>query len=181
MKKETLLTIAVLVLIVLNITLLVVFYFNQGRPPFMPPGQMGNMPTGTGMGPGRVIIDRLKLDESQQKEFAKLRQQHQDKVQAIQQESRKLQDELFDLLKEPQQDPAKVSAIINSMGDNRKQLEQAIFDHFSSIKALCKADEQKKMFNEFIDELGETIGPPMQMHRGGPPWQRDRQGPPPEK
>jgi len=179
MKKETLLTTAVLVLIALNITLLVVFYINQGREPFMPPGQMGNMPTGTGTGPGRFMIERLKFDDAQQNEFAKLRQQHQDKVQAIQQESRKLQDELFDLLKEPQQDPAKVSAIINSMGDNRKQLEQAIFDHFSSIKALCKTDEQKKLFNDFIDQLGETIGPPMQHRgRGGPPWM---QGPPPER
>ena len=179
MKKETLLTIAVLILIVLNVALLVVFNVNQGRPPFAPPLPMRNFPPENTPGPGKVIVERLKLDESQRNEFLKLKQQHLEKVQAIQEKSRTLHDELFDLLKEPQIDTAKEQAIINSLGDNRKELEQAIFDHFAAIKSLCKTDEQKKLFNSFIGELGETIGPPPpQNHMPGPPGQP---GPPPER
>ena len=179
MKKETLLTIAVLILIVLNVALLVVFNVNQGRPPFAPPLPMHNFPPENTPGPGKVIVERLKLDESQRNEFLKLKQQHQEKVQAIQEESRRLHDELFALLKEPQMDTAKEQAIIDSLGANRKELERAIFDHFAAIKSLCKTDEQKKLFNNFIGELGETIGPPpSQNHMPGPPGQP---GPPPER
>jgi protein CpxP len=178
MKKETLLTIAVLILIVLNVALLVVFNVNQGRPPFAPPLPMRNFPPENTPGPGKVIVERLKLDESQRNEFLKLKQQHLEKVQAIQEKSRSLHEELFDLLKEPQIDIAKEQVIIDSLGDNRKELEQAIFDHFAAIKSLCKTDEQKKLFNNFIGELGETIGPPPQNHIPGPPGQP---GPPPER
>jgi Spy/CpxP family protein refolding chaperone len=178
MKKETLLTIAVLILIVLNVALLVVFNVNQGRPPFAPPLPMRNFPPENPPGPGKVIVERLKLDESQRNEFLKLKQRHQENVQVIQEESRTLHNELFDLLKEPKIDTAKEQAIINSLGDNRKKLEQAIFDHFAAIKALCKTDEQKKLFNSFIGELGETIGPPPQNRMPGPPGQP---GPPPER
>jgi Spy/CpxP family protein refolding chaperone len=179
MKKETLLTIAVLILIVLNVALLTVFYVNQGRPPFTPPFPGPNTPAGNGPVPGKVIVERLKFDDSQQKEFMKLVQQHREKVQAIQEESRILHNELFDLLKEPQRDTSRVRALINSLGDNRKELEQLIFEHFAAIKALCKTDEQRKLFNIFIGELGETIGPPAEQNqRGGSPWQK---GPPPEK
>ena len=174
MKKETLLTIAVLILIVLNVALLVVFNVNQGRPPFAPP--MRNLPPDSGPGPGKVIVERLKLDESQRREFLNLKHQHQEKVQAIQEESRRLHDELFDLLKEPQMDRAREKAIIDSLGDNRKELEQSIIDHFAAIKALCKTDEQKELFNEFIGELGKMIGPPPGMNH--PPQEIP---PPPEK
>ena len=138
MKKETLLTIAVLILIVLNVALLVVFNVNQGRPPFAPPLPMRNFPPENTPGPGKVIVERLKLDESQRNEFLKLKQQHLEKVQAIQEKSRTLHDELFDLLKEPQIDTAKEQAIINSLGENRKELEQAIFDHFAAIKQTSR-------------------------------------------
>jgi protein CpxP len=175
MKKETLLTIIVLVLIALNVTLLVMFYIHQQRPPFSPPFMRGPGPDGRG--PGKVIVDRLKFDESQRKELENLRQQHRDKVTAIQEEFRRLQDELFDQLKGQQRDTAKVSDIINSIGNNRKQFEQAIFDHFAAIKALCKTDEQKKLFDDFIGELGKMIGPPMPQ----PPDKIPPDGPPPEK
>ncbi len=160
MKKETLLTIAVLILIVLNVALLVVFNVNRGRPPFAPPLPMRNLPLDSAPGPGKVIVERLNLDRSQRSEFLKLKQQHQEKVRAIQEESRKLHNELFGLLKEPQLDTAKQQAIINSLGDNRKELERAIINHFAAMKALCKTDEQKKLFVDFVDELGEMIGPP---------------------
>jgi len=179
MKKETLLTIAVLILIVLNVALLVVFNVNQGRPPFAPPVPVGNLPPDSSPGPGKVIVERLKLDKSQRNEFLKLKQKHQEKVQAIQEKSRTLHDDLFGLLKEPQIDTAKEQAIIDSLGNNREELERAIFDHFAAIKSLCKTDEQMKLFNSFIGELGETIGPPPpQNHTPGPPGQP---GPPPER
>jgi len=176
MKKETLLTIAVLILIVLNVALLVVFNVNQGRPPFSPPLPMRNMPPDNGPGPGKVIVERLKLDKSQRNEFLKLKQKHLEKVQAIQEKSRRLHDELFDLLKEPQIDTVREQSIIDSLGNNRKELERAIIDHFAAIKALCKTDEQKELFNEFIGELGKMIGPPPGMNH--PPQEIP---PPPEK
>ena len=179
MKKETLLTIAVLILIVLNVALLVVFNVNQGRPPFAPPLPKHNFPPENTPGPGKVIVERLNLDKAQRNEFLKLKQKHLEKVQAIQEKSRMLHDELFDLLKEPQIDTAREQEIIDLLGDNRKELEQAIFDHFSAIKSLCNTDEQKKLFDSFIGELGETIGPPPpQNHMPGPPGQP---GPPPER
>jgi len=156
MKKDTLLTIAVLGLLVLNIALVIIFYVNQGKRPFMPPPPRGNEH------PDKVIIDRLKFDETQQKEFENLKDEHRQKVRALEEKSRRLHDELFAQLKEPEQDPGKVTQIISSIGENRKQFEQATYDHFAAIKALCKTDEQKKLFDDFIDELGKMVGPPPQ-------------------
>jgi protein CpxP len=171
MKKETLLTIAVLGLLVLNIVLVIIFYTNQGRRPFMPPPPRGNEPN-----PDKFIINRLKFDQSQQKEFEKLKAEHQQKIMALNEESRLLHDSLFAQLKEPGQNPEKVSAIISSIGDNKEKIDRATFEHFAAIKALCKTNEQRELFNEFIGELGKMIGPPTPPGMNHPPHE---QRPPP--
>jgi protein CpxP len=169
MRKQTLLTVAVIGLLVLNFAILSMFYLNRQKQPLVPIGPIENVPP-----PEKIITERLKLDGAQQQAFEKLKKDHQEKIKSINEDERKLHDELFDLLKEDLPNQTKADSLISLIAENKKKAEQITFNHFADIKKLCTSGEQKELFDEFIDELGKMIGPP-----GG--LQHRPQNPPPPR
>ncbi len=155
MRKQTLLTVAVIGLLVLNFVLLAMFFFHWRKQPDVPIGRLENMPP-----PEIIIGERLKLDEPQKQAFDKLKNDHREKMKSVNEDERKLHDELFLVLKEDLPNRAKSDSIISLIAENKKKAELITYIHFSDIKSLCTGDEQKELFNEFIDELGKMIGFP---------------------
>ena len=64
-------------------------------------------------------------------------------------------------------DKTKVDSIATLMANHHKELEEFTFQHFQKLRAICRND-QKKLFDETIDQISKMIGeaPP---HPGGPP------------
>lgn len=159
MSKTKFLTIALILLLALNgVTLFIVFHMHLGQRQH----EMHN----DDKGPANFIVESLKLDADQQKQFADLRQQHQAFARNIHEEGKKLHDEYFDLLKTDNPDKAKVDSIAGLISAHQKELELFTFGHFQKLRAICR-DDQKKLFDQTIDELAKQVGGPL--HPDGPP------------
>ena len=117
----------------------------------MPPDGPGN--------PARLIIERLHLDEQQQKQFGAMREAHHSKMMDIQQDSRKLHDELFELLKADNADTAQSNALIQQIQRLEAEKEHVTFDHFAQLRAILRPD-QKAAFDGFIKDLLRQMGGP---------------------
>jgi len=158
MSKTKFLTVALILLLVLNaVTLFIVFHMHLGQKQHERHNEES---------PANFIIESLKLDADQQKQFADLRQQHQAFAKNIHEEGKKLHDEYFDLLKTDNPDKTKVDSIATLMAYHQKELELFTFDHFQKLRAICR-DDQKKLFDQTIDEIAKQVGGPP--HPDGPP------------
>jgi len=158
MSKIKFLTAGLLILLALNaVTLFKLFQ--------LPSDQKGRKEH-TGEGPADLIIERLKLDAGQQKQFAELRHQHQDFTRNIHEQGKKLHDEYFALLKTDEPDKAKADSIAGLMASHQKELELFTFEHFQKLRAICR-DDQKKLFDQTIDEIAKQVGRPPRPE--GPP------------
>lgn len=136
------------ILIALNITLIVFLLIGppNGRP----------FHNGKGNGPGKFLMDKLKFNESQKNEFAKLRDEHRSKIFKLQAEGKKLRDNFFSGLKS---EPAEISvdSAVNKIAQNQKEIELVTYEHFKALKNLC-TPEQKIIFNEIIQDVIENMG-----------------------
>lgn len=150
MNKTTLLTIAVIGLLLLNAAMLV-FMFTQWPPQGPPHGGKG--------GAADLIIEKLKLDDKQQLQFAELRKQHHSRVEALQEGDRDLHRQLFDLLKQDNADKAKADSLIMLMGENNRNIQLVTYNHFAELRKICN-DEQKKLYDATIDEIIRFMMPP---------------------
>ncbi len=124
-----------------------------------------------GMGPknGKGLAEKLKFDDEQKEALKKLGQEHKEKMKSLGEEIKKLHDELFNLLKDSQPDQTKADSLIALIAENRKKMDTAVFNHLTDIKNLCKTDEQRKLFGEFIDDMSKMHGPPPMMEPPPPP------------
>jgi Spy/CpxP family protein refolding chaperone len=122
-------------------------------------------------GASDFIIEQLKLDEKQQQQFFELRRQHQDITRQIREKDRKLHDQYFDLLKTDNPDKTKADSISLLIGQQRSRVEAATFDHFQQLRNLCRVD-QKKIFDNTIDEIMRLMAPKGPGHGGPPPPER---------
>jgi Spy/CpxP family protein refolding chaperone len=143
------------------ITVLAIFFMCGG------PGLMAQ-PHEHGPRDGKGPAEKLKFDDEQKKELKKLGEQHKEKMKVFEEDNHKLHDELFALLKETSPDRTKADSLIALIAENSKKMNEAIFSHLTDIKNLCKTDEQRKLFGEFIDDFGKMHGPP-QMQPPPPP------------
>lgn len=147
MNKMRFLTISVFVLLLLNaFTLFIVFHMHlAGR----------HNPHG-GEDPNSFIIKQLKLDEQQQQQFAELRNHHHEIAKAAEDEDKRLHDLYFSMLKTDNPDKSKVDSVANLIGEKRKELAIATFDHFQKLRAICR-DDQKKLFDATIDDIAHMV------------------------
>lgn len=154
MNRTKLLTIAVIGLLLLNFGILGVMFFGKSSHPPMHPPHGGLK----GEGPKQIIIERLHLDATQQKEYELLVVEHRSKTDELHEASKKLHDELFSLLKGDTINQKQSDSLVLEIANNQKALEDLNFDHFNTIKKLCKGD-QVGYFNELVDELGQLFAP----------------------
>jgi protein CpxP len=163
MNKTTFLTIGIVILLLLNAVTLFILYRMHVNEMHRPD---------KGEGPAKYIIDQLGLDAKQQQQFADLRDLHQDSMLKIHDEERRLHDQYFSLLKSNNPDINQVDSIASLMAQNQKRIELITFMHFQQLRAICR-DDQKKRFDNTIDDIAKLVGQPGP-EGGGPP----RAGPP---
>lgn len=155
MNKTRLLSIAVISLLLINVGILSIMFFKHGPPP------MDKM--GRGEGPKKIIIDRLKFDPEQQKQYEEIITEHRSKTRELNKKSRELHDELYSLLVNNTIDKTISDSLIQSIAENQKAIDNLNFDHFQKIKAICKK-EQIENYNDFVIDLTHLFGP-----KDGPP------------
>lgn len=116
-------------------------------------------PRGPRGGPGKYLVKTLQLDHQQQVAYAKIRQEHQQKMRDYQQETNARHKRLFDLLATPVVDSVRMLQIADSISIRQKAMELYTFEHFRALRAICRPDQQKK-FDAIIGEAVKQMGPP---------------------
>jgi Spy/CpxP family protein refolding chaperone len=125
-----------------------------------PPGGMHDGPPHDGP-PDRMIIERLQLDEAQQKQFEELKHEHHSYILGIQREAGALHNSLFTLLQAEQLDTAARDSIITRLEAGYRRKELVTFDHFKKLRTILRPD-QKAAFDDFVAELGRRLMEPHQ-------------------
>ena len=156
MKKNTLLTVLMVFLMVMNgILLYLVVNGNDG--------EQKNRP-------GRMFIpNHLDFTPKQRTAFSELEEAHHQKMQHIDQQYRRLKEVLFGNLPTSRLSTSEMDSIGKRIGILAAEREMEVFTHFSNIQDLCKP-EQKSKLHEIVKGALHP-GPPR--HRppphGGPP------------
>ena len=113
----------------------------------------------------RILQERLSFSDEQMAAFELAKDKHHQASQQLQEESRKLKNELFDQITTDNEDAAR--DISKRIGENKEALEWLTYEHFKELRAICKEDQLDE-FDEIIKRIAQ------QMHAGpghppGPP------------
>jgi hypothetical protein len=146
MTRTRLLSIAVVVLVLLNMTTLGVLLF---REPPHPEHRKHE-------GPKAIIIERLKFDKGQVASYEELIREHRSKVDELDGRMMELRGSLYDV-----NEGRSADSIIYLIGETQGEIERIHTDHFGRIRALCRAD-QLPLFEALTKDLASYFrpGPP---------------------
>ena len=152
MSKLTLLTIAVVVLLVLNLGV-AGFLFLQ-KPPLAQGG-----PRPFEHGPRNRIIAMLHFEKEQVEQYEELIRGHRASVRLLDERIRTVKTNLYQTLNE--QESSVSDSLINELSELQKQVENVHYTHFLEIKRLCKPD-QLAYFQELTGHLADFFAPKKQ-------------------
>lgn len=143
MNKITLLTVAIVLLFLLNAVTLFLLFSNRHN-------RSGNREGGR---PDiNFISHRLNFDEKQQAEFKILRDQQKTELENLRNNDKSLRDVLVASLKSGITDSIKIDSITSLLAASRKKMELTFYNHFSQIRSICRPD-QMELFNKTLDEM----------------------------
>ena len=145
MRKDKLLTIAVIGLLLLNAgTLFTLWTQNRMVTGYPPPR------------PDAFIIEKLQLDAGQQAEFENMKHEHHEQVMEIDHRLRRLHHDFFALLQTGTPDRAAADSLSGEIARIQQQKDLVTFEHFRKLRAICNP-EQQHLFDTFIDEISKRL------------------------
>lgn len=152
MKRENLLLWMVAILIILNGSILFYFLRKEGNPP---PHR------------DKLIVETLQFDETQRAEFDRLKQEHRNQINALDDQFKQSLENYFLLLRLDTGTEIKKDSIESLLASLEQERVSITYAHFQDLKNLCRADQREK-FDAFIPQLIEFIVKPGPK-RDGPP------------
>lgn len=153
MNKTTLLTIAVIGLLLLNGAFVSMHFFR--KPPLPPTPAI--MPPPMKDHARNFIIEKLHFDSVQVKQYDTLIQQHRKNIREAEQTFRELKNKLYETLNGDGSGSA--DSIMSRIAATQQKIEAIHYNHFAEIKKLCRP-EQLKYFDELTSELVRLFTPP---------------------
>ena len=146
MSKVRLLTIAVALLVLVNIAALTALYL--GRP--------GNHGPRRGEGPKAVVIERLHFDAGQVQAYEALIRQHRATIDRLDGALLEDRSALYQGLRSP--DRARQDSLLAACAATERMIESTHLAHFEAIRALCRPD-QLPYFDELVNDLAGLFRP----------------------
>ncbi len=167
--------IAVIALIIINISTLFVFWFSRHQPPSLEDSTQKKPLKGGAVG---YLVKELKLDSNQQLAYLQLREQFQEDIHGIRKQIKEAKEAYFDLLADSLVDDAKLESYSLKTTQLEQQLDLKTFRHFQAIRHLCTPTQQQK-FDSIIKTVVKQMGPPHPPNPPHPPRQGEGNEPPP--
>lgn len=143
MKKEKLLTISVVILLLLNLGTLC-FLFLSGPPPRFLHNK--HQPV------DKLIVSELNLTEVQEAQFEKMRHEHHEAMVALDEENRHLVKQYFDLIYATNSDTLLKDSFETQISVIQVKKAAITFEHFEQLKMICTI-EQKTRFETLLPKL----------------------------
>ncbi|HCL05840.1 MAG TPA: hypothetical protein DHW64_07725 [Chitinophagaceae bacterium] len=167
--------VAMVMLILLNITTLTVFWWTKKGNQ-----QEERLPQGGAMA---FLVRELKLDSAQQQQLLVFRDEHRSATQEIRKKNREAKEVFFSLLEKDGITDIEINEAATVSARYDAELAKITFDHFKKIRSVCNAKQQEK-FDEIIHEVLRMLagpqGPPPPRD-GHPPRGPHPDGPPPHE
>lgn len=143
MSKTKLLSIAVILLLLINLTTLFLIFTRPPKPEHH-------------QEPKQVIIEKLDLDNKQVKEFEVLIEEHKKKINREDVKLRRLKKEIYKTLSTDEF--SLKDSLINELSIVQRSIENIHYEHFKALKKLCKPEQIEK-FNDLTEELARLFSP----------------------
>jgi hypothetical protein len=151
-SKIQILTAFSVILVLLNLGLIGFFVFNEktdrDRPERNPPPRDNH--------PKEIMIKRLGLESSQITEYEKLIEAHQQLIRVYNDSIHEAKKQLFFLLQPNQKSQA--DSVINVLAKLQGSVEQAHYNHFVDLRAICNPDQTRK-FDLLTKEMAQIFAP----------------------
>lgn len=165
-KRNTLLTAAVLLLLLANVASIAIFWLGKDRQHGAPER------------PDKFLIRELGFDARQQDQFMQLVAAHRQRAEQLREQVKDAKDDFFSLLEQPNVADSTKTGAATKASELTRQLDLVTFEHFQQVRTLCKASQQKK-FDAIIHDVLRNMGGPGPGPGGPPPPGGDHHGPPP--
>lgn len=108
-------------------------------------------------GPRNLIIERLKFDENQIRQYDELISQHRRQIGEKRHEMTDLKTQYYSLLKS--EDNKNGDSLINEIGKLSMETEKINYKHFQDIKRICRPNQMKN-FDNLIDDFENLFNRP---------------------
>ena len=161
MKTNKILTIAVVLLLIVNVVMLVCMMKGRGHHGMKKQGGKG--------GPFDMMVKEMNMNEQQQTEFKKLKDEHFTAIKPVFDSVRTLKKSLFGLVKEENINDSLVNNYSALIAQQQAIIDKLTINHFRKVRALFSADQQKK-FDSITQKMIQ-----MKMNRSGN-WNPDSAG-----
>lgn len=148
MKKNTLLTLLVAVVLLLNISLVLHIWMSQ-------PEEKQPL--------HQRIVQEIGFDKEQARKFDVLRDSTVGNLKSVE---RRLDNAIFayfSLLKQKEWNHSAKDSLQLIIGDLKKEKANILFTHFKDLRDLCRPDQLPE-FNLVLDDMMELINPPPPTH-----------------
>ena len=148
MKTNRILTIAVVLLLVVNVVMLI----------FMLKGRGHHNMKKQGGGPFDMMVKELNMTEKQQTEFKKLKDEHFTAIKPVFDSVRTLKKSLFGLVKAENLNDSLVNTYSGLISEQQAIVDKLTIYHFRKVRALFSGEQQKK-FEDFVQKMMQRRGP----------------------
>lgn len=137
-----LLTIAVVLLLLVNVTMLI----------FMLKGRGHHYKGNRGDGPFDEMVKELSMTEQQQSDFKKFKDEHFRSIRPVFDSVKTLKKSLFNLIKDENLNDSLVNHYSSLISEQRAIADKLTINHFHKVRNLLNADQQKK-FEDFVQKM----------------------------
>jgi periplasmic protein CpxP/Spy len=151
MRRERLLTIAVVFLLVLNIGIVGYLAFARLGPP--PHPELFKM-----------VVRELNLNDQQQQQYFALRDDHRRAMNALDDEFAEGLKQYLLQLRPAAPDSVRMEFLENRLAAIEKEKAKITFLHFKEVRALCNPGQQKD-FDRIVPQLTRVLLPPKKQHQ----------------
>jgi hypothetical protein len=146
MKTNRILTIAVILLLLVNVAMLI--FILKGR------CHQGKKQSGA---PFDRMVKELSMTEPQQTEYKKLKEAHFATTKPVFDSVRTLKKSLFGLIKEENVTDSLVSNYSGLIAQQQAIIDKLTINHFRKVRVLFSGDQQKK-FDDFVQKMMQRRG-----------------------
>jgi len=171
MKSSYTWTIIVVALLCINSAMLIMMWKEKRE---APPGAENSADVKT------FLTKELEFTPKQVLQFDSLRNLHRMTMDSLNDKIRRLRDQLFSGLSEPNASAAIANDITRQIGDNMALIDKATYNHFKQLRALLDNGQQQK-FDNIIKQVMHMMarqGPPPTRGEGPPPGRGPEDMPP---
>jgi Spy/CpxP family protein refolding chaperone len=142
MKTNKLLTIAVILLLLVNVGMLIFMF--KGR-------DHRDMKNRNG-GPFDMMVKELNMTKQQQIDFKKLKDEHFAAISPVFDSVKTLKKSLFDLVKAESINDSLINKYSSLISEQRAIADKLTINHFRKVRAMFSGDAQKK-FDDFVQKM----------------------------